>query len=76
MIAGIEIGKRQTVVEKRHLDLAVLQRAGDALVVFGREEIRHRRRMAPRSRQVGAVLRLQKGDERHQAVRGSHRSRF
>jgi len=74
MMARIEIGKRQAVVEKRHLDLAVFQGPSDALVVFGRQEIRHCRWMAPRSRQVGAVLRLQKGDQRHHAVLERHRS--
>jgi hypothetical protein len=41
--------QRQTVIEKRHLDFAVLQRARDALVVFRRQEIEHRRRMPPRA---------------------------
>jgi hypothetical protein len=72
VVAGIEIGQRQAVVEKRHLDLAVLQGASDALAIFRGQEIQHRGRMAPRSRQVRAVLRLQKGDERHHAVRGGH----
>ena len=73
MMAGVEVGKRQAVIKKRHLDLAVLQGAGDALVVFRRQEIEHRRWMAPRSRQVRAVLRLQKGDQRHHAVLERHR---
>jgi hypothetical protein len=54
MMARIEIGKPQAVVKERHLDLAVLQRARYALVVFRRQEIEHRRWMAPRSRQVGS----------------------
>ena len=37
-----------------------LQRARDALVVFRRPEIEHRRRMPPRAGQIGAVLGLQK----------------
>jgi len=41
MMARIEIGKRQAVVKERHLDLAVFQRARDALVVFRRQEILH-----------------------------------
>jgi hypothetical protein len=74
MMTCIEIGKRQAVIKKRHLDLAVFQRARDALVVFRRQEIQHCRWMAPRSRQVGAVLRLQKGDQRHRAAVERHRS--
>jgi len=74
MMARIEIGKRQAVIKKRHLKLAVFQRPRYALVVFRGQEIRHCRGMAPRSRQVGAVLRLQKGDQRHHAVLERHRS--
>jgi hypothetical protein len=73
MMALIEVGKRQAIIKKRHLDLAVFQGTGDALVVFRGQEIRHRRWMAPRSRQVRAVLRLQKGDQRHHAVLDRHR---
>jgi len=47
MMAGIDIGQRQAIVEERHLDLAVLQCAGDALIIFRRKEIQHRSRMAP-----------------------------
>jgi hypothetical protein len=43
MLAGIDVGQRQAVVKERHLDLPVLQRARDALVVFRRQKIRHRR---------------------------------
>ena len=68
VMAGIEIGQRQPVVEKRHLDLAVLQRPRDPLVVFRRQEIEHRRRMAPGAGQVRAVLRLQERDQLHHAV--------
>ena len=71
-MAGIDIGQRQTVIEKRHLDFAVLQRARDALVVFRRQEIEHRRRMPPRAGQIGAVLSLQKGDQCHHPVLQSH----
>jgi hypothetical protein len=74
MMARIEIGKGQAVIKKRHLNLAVFQRPRDALIVFRGQEIRHRGGMAPRSRQVRAVLRLQKGDQRHHAVLGRHRS--
>ena len=72
MMGGIDIGQRQTVIEKRHLDFAVLQRARDALVVFRRQEIEHRRRMPPRAGQIGAVLSLQKGDQCHHPVLQSH----
>ena len=72
MMAGIDIRQRQTVIEKRHLDFAVLQCTRDALVVFRRKEIQDRRRVAPRPRQIGAVLSLQKGDQRHHAVLRSH----
>ena len=50
----------------------VFLRAGDALVVFGLEEIQHGGRMTPRPGQVGAVLRLQERDqefERGQRIR-------
>lgn len=41
MMTCIEIGKRQAVIKKRHLDLALFQRTRDALVVFRRQEILH-----------------------------------
>ena len=47
MVTGINVGQRQAVVEERHLDLAVLQRPRDPLVIFRRQEIEHRRWMAP-----------------------------
>src|ERR1700720_4450741 len=76
MMARTEIGKRQAVIKKRHLNLAVFQRPRDALVVFRGQEIEYCRWMAPRSRHVGAVLRLQKSDQRHHAVLERHRSRL
>jgi hypothetical protein len=73
VLAGIDVGQRQAVVEERHLDLPVLQRARNALVVLRRQKIRHRRRVAPRAGQVRAVLRLQKRDQRHHPLRGRHK---
>ena len=76
VIARIQIRHRQTIVEERKLDLPVLQRSRDALVIFRCGEVQHRRRMPPRSRQVRAVLRLQKRNKGHHAVhfRGPFRS--
>jgi hypothetical protein len=36
MMARVDIRQREAIVEKRHLDLAVLERTRDALVVFRR----------------------------------------
>ena len=38
--SAVDVRHRQPVVEERQVELAVLQHAGDALVVVGRQEIR------------------------------------
>ena len=63
-VVAAEVRHGQPVVEERHMELALFQRAGDALVVLGGEEVRHRGRMTPRAREVAAVLGLEEGDHR------------
>ena len=52
----------QAVVEEAQVKLAMLQRAGHALVVLDAEEVCRRARMTPGAHVVRAVLRLQKAD--------------
>src|SRR3546814_10820499 len=51
------------------VELARLQHAGDVLVVVHRQEVGARIGMAPRGREIGAVLRLQEADQGHLAHR-------
>jgi hypothetical protein len=41
MMTCVEIGERQAVIKKRHLDFALFQRTRDAAVVFRRQENLH-----------------------------------
>ena len=65
VVVAVAVGHRQPVVEEGQVELALLQRAGDALVVLRRHEIGHGLRMPPRRRIVRAVLRLQERHQRH-----------
>jgi hypothetical protein len=63
MVAAIHVRHSQPVVEEADVELALLQHAGDVLVVFRRISVRPRVRVPPRSGQGGAILRLQESDE-------------
>jgi hypothetical protein len=65
--AAVELGHAEAVVEEGELELARLEDAADAGVVVGRGEIAERVGMAPRAREVRAVLRLQEPDHDHVA---------
>ncbi len=65
VVVAVAVGHRQPVVEKRHVKFSGFENPRDLLIVFRRGEIRARFRMAPRARQVGAVLRLQEANHRH-----------
>ena len=58
-VVAVAVGHGQAVVEEGQVELARLQRARDALVVLGGEEVRRGRRMPPRGRVVRAVLGLE-----------------
>ena len=68
MVVAVAVGHGQAVVEEGEVELARLERARDALVVVGGEEVLCRGRMPPRGRVVRAVLGLEKGHHRHLAV--------
>ena len=65
MIVAVAVRHRQPVVEKRHVEFAGFENPADLLIVIRRHRIVARFRMAPRTRQIGAVLRLQESDQRH-----------
>ena len=65
VIVAVAVRHRQPVVEKRHMEFAGFQDPADLLVVVRRHRIVARLRMAPRARQIGAVLRLQEADHHH-----------
>src|SRR5678815_2855585 len=74
MVVAVAVGHGQPVVEEGEVELARLERARDALVVVGGEEVLCRGGMRPRGRVVRAVLGLEKGHHRHLAV-GARRHR-
>src|SRR5262249_37235241 len=63
----IHIGHREPVVEKAEMKFALLQHPADMPVVLGRPGVHARERMSPGTRKVGAILRLQEGDQSHLA---------
>ena len=65
VIVAVAVGHRQAIVEERHVEFSGFEDPGDLLVVIRRHRIVARLRMPPRTRQVGAVLRLQEADHRH-----------
>ncbi len=65
MIVAVTVRHRQPIVEKRHVEFSGLENPADLLIIIRRHRIVARFRMPPRTRQVGAVLRLQKSDHRH-----------
>ena len=65
VIVAVAIRHRQTIVEECHVKFSGFENPGDLLIVIRRHRIVARFRMAPRARQVGAVLRLQESDHRH-----------
>ena len=65
VVIAVAIGHRQPVVEKRHVEFSAFQNPADLLIVIRRHRIIARFRMAPRARQIGAVLRLQEADQCH-----------
>ena len=74
MVAPVHVRHRQSVVEEAEMELAVLQHPADVPVVVGRPGVGARLRMAPGAREIGAVLRLQEGDQGHLAHCGVTRS--
>ncbi len=67
VIAAVHVRHRQAVIEKAEVKLALLQHAADVPVEVGRPAIGARLRMAPGTREVRAILRLQKADHDHLA---------
>jgi hypothetical protein len=65
VVMAVHVRHRQPVVEEAEMKFSFLQHAADMPIVVGRPGIRARERMAPGAREVGAVLRLQEGDEGH-----------
>ena len=65
VVVAVTVRHRQAVVEERHVEFAGFEDPGDLLVVVGRHRIVARFRMPPRTRQIGAVLRLQESHQRH-----------
>ncbi len=65
VIVAVAIRHRQTIVEESHVKFAGFENPGDLLVIIRRHRIVARFRMPPRTRQIGAILRLQESDQRH-----------
>jgi hypothetical protein len=56
------------IVEESQVELAAFQRASNLLIVFAREPVRLRRRMAPCGGIIRTILGLQKADQLHLPV--------
>ena len=65
MVMAKDIGHGEPVIEKRHVKATGFKRAGDALVILRAEIILHGRGMTPGAHIIRAILRLQKGNQRH-----------
>ena len=65
MVMAQNIRHRQAIIKKRHVKTAGFKCARDALVIFGTQIILHGGGMAPRPDIIRAILRLQKGHQRH-----------
>ena len=64
-IVAIAIRYREPVIKERQMELSPLQGPSDVFVIFAREPVRLRRRMAPGGRIIRAILGLQKADQFH-----------
>ena len=65
VIVAVAVRHRQPIVEERQVEFSGFEDPGDLLIVIRRHRIVARLRMPPRTRQVGAVLRLQEADHCH-----------
>src|SRR5262249_15525522 len=71
MVAPVHVRHRQPVVEEAEMEFPFLQHAPEMPVIIRRPGIGARERVAPGAREIGAVLRLQEGDQGHLAHRSN-----
>jgi hypothetical protein len=71
VVVPVHVRHRQPVIEEAEVEFAFLEHAAEVAVVVRRPGIGARLRVAPGAREVGAVLRLQEGDQGHLAHRRS-----
>ena len=74
MVMAQYVRQGEPVIEEGHMEAGILQAAGNPLVILRLEKILHGLRVAPGAGIIRAILRLQKGDQRHLTVTGHQRA--
>ena len=69
VVMPVDVRHRKPVVEEAEVEFAFFEHPADMPVVVRRPGIGTRLRVAPGARKVGAILRLQKGNQGHLAHR-------
>src|SRR5262249_14701137 len=71
VVVPVYVGHGQPVIEEAEIELSVLEHPAYVPVIVRRPGVGARQWMAPRTRMIRAVLRLQKGDQDHWRRSGS-----